>query len=359
MRGCFLSLLGAAFATLVMTGVFNYAVDFDGTYLLKSAEGPGVVRRFVARLRTEPAGLLVPDQTRLFKLELARQSTADCYLIGSSHVFQTDAVVTPGLFQGCREVANLAVIAGGFEDFVTMAALLSERPGSAHLFVEMPLWALRPNPHTGWAEDSQSEYDHARSLLGLPPRPFELWILEDELEQLVSADYLIENFKSVFTGDLRRRNILAGLEAAARADEVIILPTGRFLYPDLKPAAPGQLGDGTINLKEPALDAKTIAEFESVVGFLLDRGFRLTFVITPYHPSVAACKAPAVCRCQKAVESYVRASAAHWGAPVIGGFDPAPLGITERDFQDIQHLMLSGLAKLKPQTTFRQAETAR
>ncbi|QGM46676.1 hypothetical protein [Methylocystis heyeri] len=361
LKGPLCSLIIAALATLIAAAWVNFSVDCGAVFLVRRATGSQLVESFVSRLRVNASGLVTPDQTRLIKLELARRSEADCFVIGSSHVYQFDAETAPGLFAGCREVTNLSVPAGGFEDMVIIAQLFTQRRERAHLFIETPTWALRPNPVPVWANEYADVYDRARSALGLPPRWSLLPMLHAGASLLLSYDYLAATLKKTFRTDFRQREAQSGIAAAdRREDEDLILPSGRFAYSDAEPVSPGLVNDGSFNTEEPALDVATVEEFESVIGALLARGHRLSFIITPYHPSVpAACRAPAVCRCQKAVENYVRAAAARWDATVIGSFDPRPLGILASDFMDAQHLMLSGVSKLKLQAPPEQAGTAR
>lgn len=353
-KGPLCSLVIAALATLITAAGVNFLVDCGAVFLVRHAAGSQLVESFVSRLRADASGLVTPDQTRLIKLELARRSAADCFVIGSSHVYQFDAETAPRLFAGCRGVANLSVPAGGFEDMVIISELFMQRRERAHLFIETPTWALRPNPLPVWANEYADAYDRARSALGLPPRWSLLPMLHAGASLLLSYDYLAVTLKQTFRGDFRQRAAQSGIAAADRREDedLILLPSGRFAYSDAESISPGLVNDGSFNTEEPALDVTTVEEFESVIGALFARGHSLSFIITPYHPSVAAaCRAPVVCRCQKAVENYVRAAAARWDATVIGGFDPRPLGILATDFMDAQHLMLSGVSKLKPDTT--------
>ncbi|HMK91063.1 MAG TPA: hypothetical protein VK446_15690 [Methylocystis sp.] len=348
MRGPLLCFLGAALATLVLAAGVNYFVDSGGDFLVESGEGQRLVEGYVEKLRAEPRGLVLPDQDRLIKIELARRSAADCFVIGSSHAFQFDAETAPNIFQGCREVANLAAPAGGFEDLVAIAGFVAERRDGAHFFLEIDPWTLRPNPSIFWAFEYRDVYERARSALGLPPRSVLPTKLLADASALLNFRYLIANLNAVLHGDVKRQKTLAGIAAADNADDdLLMLPSGRFVYGNMEPVALGQVVDGSFNSEEPALDPTTVAEFESVIGALLGRGHRVSFLITPYHPFVVStCRSPLICRCQKAVEGYVRAASVRWGTRVIGGFDPRPLGLADRDFMDSQHLMLSGVSKL-------------
>jgi len=332
----------------------NFFIDSKSNFALSGEAGARVVERYVAKLRESATGLVMVEQDRLVKAELARQSADDCYVIGSSHLFQFDATTAPRVFEGCRSVANLAVSAGGFEDFVALAGILAAREDHLKFFVEIAPWSLRPNPAPLWTE-YEHVYDRGRMVFALGQRPFGFSNVLGEWAGLFRADYAIMNLKF-----LAEHGFWIGSEGAAREfrgvpaseakdDEVVFLPDGRLGYPAVllqsAPPDPALIGDGGFNMADPALDPTTISELEHTVAYLLRRGHKVTFVMTPYHPSVTACRTPSVCRTLQAVETFARQVAIGWNVPLIGGFDPRPFGLIRQDFMDDMHLLSSGLSK--------------
>jgi len=355
MRAHLFLLISACAAVMVGAAALNFSVDSESNFALRGQDGQHVVERYVAKLRESKSGLVMIEQDRLVKAELARQSTDDCYVIGSSHVFQFDAMTVPAIFERCHGVTNLSVSAGGVEDFVALAGILAMRADHLRLYVEISPWSLRPNPSTIWTE-YEDAYDRGRATLGLGERTFKLPRALDEWEGLFRADYAIMNMKFVADHEFRGRaekaaRVFAGVPSdEAKDDEVVNLPDGRLSYPAAMlqsvPPDPALVGDGGFNMADPALDPTTILEMERVVRILIDRGHKITFVMTPYHPSVVACRTPSVCRTLQTVENFARQAALRWKVPLIGSFDPRPFGLTKQDFMDDMHLLLSGLAKL-------------
>src|SRR3989442_14951750 len=107
------------FVTVITTvPAANYIVDADGIYRTRT-ELAGFARAYVERLTRSDKGLVAVLGGRSIKLELARRSTADCMVLGSSREMELDTESAPQLFGACGSVINLAVPAGSFEDFVT------------------------------------------------------------------------------------------------------------------------------------------------------------------------------------------------------------------------------------------------
>ena len=132
---CFLAITGAVAAV-------NYGVDVNGVYRTQDSD---VVRAYVAKLRTSPDGLVfVPlEWERKVKIELVRQSTADCYVWGSSHVKQVDKPTVPQVLGDCRAVINLWESGAAFEDFVAAAGSLVASGRRGRFFVGVDPWLLR------------------------------------------------------------------------------------------------------------------------------------------------------------------------------------------------------------------------
>ncbi len=342
------------FVTLCAAAGINFFIDSRNNFALSGEAGAHLIERYVSKLRESAPGLVMIEQDRLVKAELARQSSDDCYVIGSSHLFQFDATTTPRVFHGCRSVVNLAVSAGGFEDLVTFAGILAAREEHLGFFFEIAPWSLRPNPAPLWTE-YEDVYDHGRTVFALNQRPFEFSTFLGEWGALFRADYVIMNLKFLEEHGLRNGSegaarIVGGVPAReASDDEVVFLPDGRISYPAAvlrsAPPDPALIGDGGFNMADPALDPTTVSELERVIAFLLRRGHKVTFVMTPYNPLVMACRTPSVCRTLQTVESFARQASLRWNVPLIGSFDPRPFGLTQQDFMDDMHLLLSGLFK--------------
>ena len=96
------------------------------------------------------------------------------------------------------------------------------------------------------------------------------------------------------------------------------------------------------------LDASQCALFERFVAHLQQKGVRVYFMLSPYHPFVYEYERVTNYENHAgffAIEPYVRQYAAQHGITVIGSYDPNRLGLTEADFYDGLHVRESGIAK--------------
>src|SRR5205807_7093203 len=118
-------LAGATVLALALVAAVNAKVDVNGLY----HDRRGFAARYVDALIHSRQGLVQVPYERLIKFELARQTDADCYLFGSSHVTTINRLRFPLLAERCSRLANLAVSSASFEDTVIfMSALLSKKP---------------------------------------------------------------------------------------------------------------------------------------------------------------------------------------------------------------------------------------
>jgi len=340
---CFLAITGAVAAV-------NYNIDVNGVYRNQDSD---VVRAYVAKLRTSPNGLIfVPlEWERKIKIELARQSTADCYVWGSSHVKQVDKATVPQILGGCDAVINLWESGAAFEDFVAAAGSLVASGRRGRLYVGIDPWLLRRNVNSLWMQERNS-YERGRAALGLahdrigPLSDGGKWL------NLVSADYALNNLRAVLTSPLGLRpTLVASLKLRdgrdANPDEAIMLSNGRYEPITSAAPPPSSVGDGSFWISEQAIEPGIAAEFEVAIRALERYGLKIILVLTPYHPDVMACTGARVCQTLNAVESYTRDLGSRVDVEVVGSYDPRPFGLTSRDFSDDTHVGVAGLPSLR------------
>jgi hypothetical protein len=350
MRRYVLTFLGAALFAFGAAVAMNLAVDHNGVLALRGEEGRRTLERYVAKLRSSSAGLVMIYQDRQVKAELARQSDDDCFILGSSQTFFFDAQTTPYVFEGCRGVTNLALSVAGFEDFVALSGILAEKPVKSRIVVGVAPWLLKANPDTSWTE-YEDVWRQGLQALGLPKTS--AYVLPSDWKIMFNGAYALENFHAELERLTQRRpdraaQALYGIEAGqATEEDAVILPNGRIVYPPEPAPDPRTLGDGAINIFAPEIEPEAVSQFESALRNLIARGHGVTLLITPYHPIVMACRNPLVCATLQKVETQAREIAARLDVRLIGSFDPRPFELGPQDYLDEMHLGLSGVSKLR------------
>jgi hypothetical protein len=351
--------LSAALSFTVFVGLVvatNFGIDALGVYRPQNLEMVRAVSNYVARLRASDVGLLFVAPERSVKIELARQIDADCFVIGSSRAMQIDDMTAPQIFSECRKTANLAVSGGAFEDFVLMAAVLAERPGSSTIYVDASPWMLRRNADTRWT-DHRALYDRARIVFGLPMQGSRAPMVDAKLLNLFNADYAMYNIRSALAvwrhaSDVSSPGSVVPRDARqATDDDAITLSNGRHVYPrkwaPIAAVAAGGVGDERYKLEQPAIDPLVVAEFETVVRGLTQRGSKVVLLLAPYAPNAMSCTVARLCETLGRVETCVRDLATRFHVGVIGSYDPRASRLTRDDFMDGLHLTTLGLRKLQ------------
>ena len=343
----------AFFAAVAAVAAVNYGVDADGIYRARAAIDE-FTRTYVERLIRSENGLVAAGDVRAIKLELARRTTADCTVTGSSREMELDAKSAPQIFGACRAVVNLAVPAGTFEDFIAVAGVIMRRDAAGTIFVGVSHWMLRRHVNQRFAQE-RTDYEQARAVLGLekdPARPAEAVA---RYLNLLNAEYLRHNFDFVTraitgrnNGNRRRFEIQ---EAQKKSDERrVFKPNGtlqlfRELRTNLQPALLER--EGAYQIARPALDPAVVIEFERALNLLVRQGAKITILLMPYHPVVMSCNRPPVCETLSEVEGYIRDLGVRLGFKVIGSYDPRPFAQTGRDFADSMHLRNEALPRLR------------
>lgn len=358
MHRYFTSLAATFLSAVAVVALLNVAVDANGVYRTEDASSRQFIADYVTRLRSSPDGLVYIAAERHAKVELARQSSADCYVQGSSHVMQIDAVTAPQLFGHCRAVVNLGVSGSSFEDFVAMAGLLAEREFRGYLLVGVGPWMFRREADPRWSEE-RAAYERGRIALRLSKASAISHSDDARWSNLFNADYALHNARALLRrpkspAAARELQYGAAFEAIpakeAGEKDAIFFPSGRFEYARnflaKTPPAPAAVGDGGYKIGPIAIEPAIAAEFETALRTLLDRGMTVALLLTPYHPFVMPCTGRNVCETLSKVETDVRKMAKRLGIPLMGSYDPRPLGLGPADYLDQMHIAKHALARL-------------
>jgi hypothetical protein len=257
---------------------------------------------------------------------------------------QLDLRSAPQIFDGCGAVANLAIMAGGFEDFIAATGVVLGRDVPTTIYVGINPWTLQRRFNVRFAEE-RGAYEHARAMLGLKKdragrTEGGWWYLN-----LVGADYFTHNVEF-----MRRANRLAIRDGRLASDhEAIIESDGIILYPRNK-KWPSSAPTRNPGRRQPpwAVDSDVASEFERALTFVIARHIGVKILLMPYHPEMMSCTSADTCESFSNVETYVRNLGRRRRLDVIGSFDPRPFALTGRDFRDAGHLQMHALRNVRP-----------
>jgi len=340
--GC-LTVLGSVAA-------INMAVDVSGIYRSSGDDYRRHVRDYVQALRSTSQGLVKSPFDRAVKLELARTTTADCYVLGSSHEMLINRERFPLLDRQCRDLVNVAVSGASFEDVLSSLAIVADKAAGTRVIVGVPPWFYRRDADVRWREFS-ADYEWARTRFGLE-RGRAASAGKDKWLNLINAEYLRRNVQALrkTSGKLTAfppiQPVVSPEQLADR--DSVYLPDGSMVESRAGTvrAAEALVGTGDYKYSSVTAVPEVLREFESALRVLQRQGVEVTLLLMPYHPKVLRCAKPEICTWLSAAEAVSRELGARMGIPVIGGYDPGPLGLAHEDFYDYMHVAAEGLPKM-------------
>lgn len=352
-RAYFLTLLSACGITLAAGALVNFLVEVRGVY--RNIKFEFSYDDYARRLLESSYGLVVVVPERSVKLRMAELANSDCLVMGSSHEMQIDLETMPLLREKCRQVVNLAVSGGTFEDFIAAAGRIANNPHARHLFIGIAPWFFRAQADERWVEEEEN-YFEARRLFGLGATRMPMAARFAKLSNLLNGSYFHRNLDALWRrggGAISASPSITpvGFDGReAHEDEPIYRPTGRLIYSRSAlakgPLPPAQVGDGGYKISRPIFSPGLLEEFEQVVSHLKGRGMAVDFLLMPYHPKVLSCGIAAVCETLAAVEAKIRECARRQGSTVIGSYDPRLFDLGDEDFFDDMHMAASALWKI-------------
>jgi hypothetical protein len=341
-----------AAAIPILVGSVNYFVDISDIFQHGTRSSDAVVAAFVEAARKAEIGVELPEEDRPVKLQLGRSSTADCLMVGSSHVMMFRQDNNPVIAADCRSMDNLALISASYEDVLTMLGVAAMNPNTRHVFIGIDAFTFQRQMHKKW-QKNLGAFLAAREAFGLSPEVYarvNSVPLDSGLSPLFSFRYFNNNLKAL------KRAMKSGekdfdmrpLTDADLPEITVMRGDGSIgLHNEFKPTPDdAELGTGAARIKKPFIDPGTYEEMRQSLAKLREMGKDVTIVLTPLHPKVVACASPLVCECLKTVEPAVRELALAVHADVIGSYDPARFGLERADFVDDQHLRTRSVHKL-------------
>ena len=231
------------------------------------------------------------------------------------------------------------------EDMMGLAQLLDQHgrlPRTLVLSVRFATFEQLEKRVAWWWKMLAPEYLEMGKRLGVRTRPWHEWLPVEKWSGLLSLDLLIAK---------ARRYVTQGLhwEPTDQLDdeEFDIVGTDgalRFSRQRLRKesgdnaersAVAKGLKDGRTRL---TIDQNLVAQLPPLLDFLKERGVRVVFAQTPFHPAYYdQIEGTAYHHDLTQIESELRSIARQAGLQVIGSFDAATVGCKPSQFRDFNH----------------------
>ena len=348
------SVLFALVAGLIIgvVGGVNYLVDVNDIFQRGNRASDRIVQAYVKAARAAEVGVALTEEDRPVKLLMGSTSTADCLMVGSSHVMMFRRDNNPIIASQCSGLDNLALISASYEDLLTMLGVAAANPNTKHVFVNIDAFTFQRQMHKKWQRNIGA-FLAARAVFGLPPDVYariNAVPLDNALSPLFSFRYFGNNFKGlkrVFKGGQKDFDLRPLTEADLQETTVMRGDGSIGLPAEFKPTPDdAELGDGKARIVEPFIDAGVYQELVQVLTRLGQMGKRVTIVMTPLHPKILECRVAMVCDCLKTVEPAIRQIGKEVHADVIGSFDPSAFGLGRADYIDDQHLRAGAVKRV-------------
>lgn len=344
-----LSFVSTAGALILTVAILNWKIDPAGLF---SAGSFG--QRFANQLVSSANGLTTPESIdeREFKSVLAsKRSSADCMIIGSSHVLQVGSVRRHRSFPECRNILNLGVSGASIEDHIALAwlALKDNRP--ATLILEVPPWNFAFGKDVRWKLRYPEHYDAAYAVIVSDQPAIGPAQSQSRWATLISAQYARRSLAAI-NRDTASHTIIA----APPTDEdtggqlPVTLPDGSLIYSaeyiDRAKKTPIPLGGSDYKNSAPANELRAIAAFRHLVRWIRAQGVQPMLLLTPYHQNVWRLENASTVLLMKETERIVHEIGNELDVPVVGSYHPESAGCSADEFYDFMHPNARCLARM-------------
>ena len=294
------------------------------------------------------------DEREVLKLYIKNMPEAyDTLVIGSSRGLQITAEIAgeDGSFY------NAGMSGEDFYDIVSTISLLDkyERMPQNIILVLDP-WILNDRPE---AYSARSDKNLANAFLNRT-LGFDVAYEEEDKgkynEALLDLDYFQNNVSYYFEdhSDEERPSRVVGSVYLQKTETK--MPDGTLLYTEeyrnhdqawVDTDALQRTGSTPFGFYDfYTLNEERCEQFEALVDYILDKGVKLTFVLTPFHEIYYNFLASEEYS-QGVVlsEEYFREQAAWRDIPFFGSYDPEKIGCTNADFYDGLHVRRESISK--------------
>jgi hypothetical protein len=345
---------------LTAAALFNALVDPARIYLKRTLNAGD----FVNRLEAGYTGQYNVNERDL-KVELAKRSTADCVVIGSSHVYQFTPIFLKQGDRRCKTWLNLSVPAASLEDQLVFTQLLTSRPTPPKvIFFELSHWTLTRDADTSY-RDFPFYYSPRLYALGYQNTGLKLFwdsavAQAKKLRELLSLTMLqssIQEWPKFINHSVRftkTPDLVKGME------DLFWVPDGSLLYAreyvagaksDVSPSTTIKYRTDRVRIEPEA--------WKLFLGNLEDlkrQGIQSVVILTPFHPYSFEGGNHAfgqrLIRFGEQVKSKLQAA----GIPFTGGYRIAEVGCQDHEFYDMMHPRPICMARLLPDRKFSPAK---
>jgi hypothetical protein len=342
--------------------IINYTVNPGNIYpplLISDSHNKPSPKDIVEQLVQSDHGIIVKNDTwneRDLKHALAlRPTTAQCAVIGSSHIMQISSVRKERLLSdNCPSLINLGVSGASLEDYLALSEtiLRNEKPPKVIVFGIDP-WSLNFNRDPRWVRYKQDffnmksklegEYhdDSSSSSLGL-------------LRNLINREYLYRSVQLMLSERKLSIENAPEFDYQVGLDYPVLLPDGSLIYSGkhIRNALASKISDINVIAGKLAAEVynlnivfrirgsrwvteKAVELFIRLVNHLQQQKLKIIFVLVPSHPAVWNITEQSTA--MNVVESKVHEIARLTGAQVIGSYNPGNIGCTADEFFDAEH----------------------
>ena len=332
-----LSCVGISLAIIVFVALFNYWQDPAGIF------GNDATYNKMAKANCEGKSLVMSGNfnERLFVKNIIcdGNNDYDVIVLGSSRAM---GIGEEGMPNNLR-LRNLAVSGAVQEDDIAIWYSYSQKMAKLPkiIIIGADPWLFNANNgETRWKNAFTLEYAEGMRSLGI-----DCTIDNDytQFNSLISIQYTRESLKKL----LKKDQTLAIWESQEKNDEEKNIKYGdgsiaysRKMYrDDANELARNYIKNKIYHIEEYYALAKNETEsFSAFIKSMQSKGVRIVLFLPPYHPIVYnyLCKDEKY-KCVFESEKWYRDFAAANGITVVGGNNPASMGLTEKDFLDGMH----------------------
>ena len=364
-------------------------------------------RRAVQVLKTAPIGIEWQQKLEKgVKFWLAMEGRSDCYVLGSSRVYQARHGNLKFAQKNCQSLINLhGPTFDTFYDLMFMG-ILARSTRTKHIIVGVPPWLLNPLParlaariqaQGGVAEYVGSfRFMKEKEVVDSVFFGNHSFMKEKEvvdsvffgnhsyanrtstLQDLLSLRYVLINTVRLYDYASGTNAAASGDQTPADSDGIAVvnaLPVtdiDRYIRTDgsmayraaiYKPWTPPQTQDAAAirslfkpmesMLRPPYKSEGTKQVWIDAIRYMHTQGIRVTLFPVPFNPwtyascAVIADKSP-ICAALKVMPGEIEDIAKQSGATVLTGYDPRAYDLNWENFVDYWHIMASGIEKLPP-----------
>lgn len=353
--------LVTGFAVLGFTGLLNYAVDPAKIYS-KSPINPSV---YAERLLGSKYGLWAPPDTfseRAIKKALAQHAYKfDGVVIGSSHVMSLGIKNKPDLLsQTCRSLLNLGVSGAGLEDHLTLAFLSLQKSAPRLIVFSVDPWTMAFGKDVRWSEYNQDYQAAKKEILNKKEKNHSLSqaLLLEKITNLFNLGYAYRSLKSLLAGKKNTKDMISSaplLDYTVGGENPVYLSDGSYAYSSESLAefknVSIPLGGTSYKTDTPCNTAEGVTAYRSLLEWVRKKGSEPLLIMTPYHPKVWQVPTSRDVLAMLSTEKAILNLAQELKIRVIGSFNPAIAGCSERDFFDHMHIKPEAFPKLNVHQT--------